>query len=131
MTLKLKLRKLHGKSALDYRLYRKANNVLIKCALCREDANLITLQTNKHKSPMKPEICGAMQWLRRFVSGLSPRKHRFDPMPVHTGYVAGKVALGLFIFPRVLWCSAVSIISLVLHTLSRISDVVILATENR
>jgi hypothetical protein len=99
MTLKLKLRKLHGKSALDYRLYRKANNVLIKCELCREDANLITLQTNKHKSPMKREMCGAMQWLRRFVSGFSPRKPRFDPMPVHIRYVVGKVALGLFIFP--------------------------------
>lgn len=48
MALKLKLHKLHGKSALDYRLYRKANNVLIKRDLFREDANLIMLQqTNK------------------------------------------------------------------------------------
>ena len=44
MALKLKLHKLHGKSALDYRLYRKANNVLIKFDLWREDANLIMLQ---------------------------------------------------------------------------------------
>jgi hypothetical protein len=97
VALKLKLHKLHGKSALDYRLYRKANNVLIKCDLWREDANLITLPTNKHKNPMKPEMCGAMQWLRQFVAGFSSRKPRFDPRPVHIGFVVGKVALGQFI----------------------------------
>jgi hypothetical protein len=47
VALKLKLHKLHRKSALDYRLYGKANDVLIKCDLRREDANLIMLQTNK------------------------------------------------------------------------------------
>jgi hypothetical protein len=51
VALKLKLHKLHGKSALDYRLYRKANNVLIKCDLCREDANLIMLQQTNTKVP--------------------------------------------------------------------------------
>jgi hypothetical protein len=47
VALKLKLHKFHGKLAPDYVLYRKANNVLIKCDLRREDANLIMFQTNK------------------------------------------------------------------------------------
>jgi len=82
---------------------------------------------------MKPEMCGAMQWLRQFVAGFSSRKPRFDPRPVHIGFVVGKVALGQFIPPppRVLWCSPVSITSPMLHTLSHIRDVVILAADSR
>ena len=47
---------------------------------------------------MTSEMCGAVPWLRRFVVGFSPRKPRFDPRPVHIGFVVGKVALGQFIY---------------------------------
>jgi hypothetical protein len=36
----------------------------------------------------------AVPWLRRLVAGLSPRRPRFDPRPVHLGFVVDKVALG-------------------------------------
>jgi hypothetical protein len=36
----------------------------------------------------------AMQWLRRLVASLSPRRPRFTPGPLHVGFVVDKVALG-------------------------------------
>jgi hypothetical protein len=48
----------------------------------------------------------AVPWLRRLVAGLSPRRPRFDPGPVHVGFVVDKVALGQ-VFPPVLRFSPV------------------------
>jgi hypothetical protein len=40
----------------------------------------------------------AVQWLRRLVAGLLPRRPGFDPGSVHVGFVVDKVALGQ-VFP--------------------------------
>jgi hypothetical protein len=42
----------------------------------------------------------AVQWLRRLVAGLSPRRPGFDPGPVHVGFVVDKVALGQVFPPK-------------------------------
>jgi hypothetical protein len=42
----------------------------------------------------------AVPWLRRLVSGLSPRRTGFDPRSVHVGFVMDEVALGQ-VFTRV------------------------------
>jgi hypothetical protein len=36
----------------------------------------------------------AVPWLRRLVTGLSPRRTGFDPGPAHVRYVVDEVALG-------------------------------------
>jgi hypothetical protein len=51
----------------------------------------------------------ALPWLRRLVTGFSPRRPVFAPRSVHVGFVVDKVALQ-YIFIRVLWFSAVNII---------------------
>jgi hypothetical protein len=56
----------------------------------------------------------AVPWLRRLVTGLSPRRPGFDPGSVHVGFVVDKVALGQA-FLRVLRFSPVSLIPPVLH----------------
>jgi hypothetical protein len=40
----------------------------------------------------------AVPWLRRLVAGLSPRRPRFEPGPVHVGFVVNNMALGQ-VFP--------------------------------
>ena len=35
-----------------------------------------------------------MSWFRWLVAGLSPRRIRFDPRPVHVGFMVNKVVLG-------------------------------------
>jgi hypothetical protein len=40
-------------------------------------------------------VCSvAVQWLRRLVAGLSPRRHVFDPRPARARFMLEKVALG-------------------------------------
>jgi hypothetical protein len=56
----------------------------------------------------------AVPWLRRLVTGLSPRRPGFDPGSVHVGFVVDKVALGQA-FPRVLRFYPVNFIPPVLH----------------
>ena len=48
------------------------------------------------------------QWLRRVVSGFSPRSRGFSLQPINIGFVVDKVALGHDLL-RVLWFSPVSI----------------------
>jgi hypothetical protein len=57
-------------------------------------------------------------WLRRLVTGLSPRRPVFDPGSVHVGFVVNKVALGQ-VLPRVLRFSPLNFIPPVLHYLEK------------
>jgi hypothetical protein len=52
----------------------------------------------------------AVSWLRRLVSVFSPLSPGFASESFHVGFVVDKVALGLFIFLRVLQFSPVSTI---------------------
>ena len=45
-------------------------------------------------------VCRAVQWFRRLVAGISPRRPGFDPGPVHVGFMLDKVALGQVFFPE-------------------------------
>jgi hypothetical protein len=56
----------------------------------------------------------AMPWLRRLVSGLSPRRPGLDPGSFHVGFVVDKVALGQ-VFLRVLRFYPVNFIPPVLN----------------
>jgi hypothetical protein len=47
------------------------------------------------------KLHGAVQWLRRLVAGLSPRRPGFNSRSVHVGCMADKLALGQ-VFLRVL-----------------------------
>jgi len=40
------------------------------------------------------KIQGDVQWLKRLVAGLSPRRPGFNSRPVYVGFVADKFALG-------------------------------------
>jgi hypothetical protein len=52
----------------------------------------------------------AVLWLRRLVTGLSPRRTGFAPGSIHVEFVVKKVALGQ-VFPRVLRFSPVVIVT--------------------
>jgi len=42
-------------------------------------------------------VCGEhVAWLGWVVANLSLQRHRFDPRPVHVGYIVGRVAVGQF-----------------------------------
>jgi hypothetical protein len=63
-------------------------------------------------------ILVAVLWLRRIVTGLTPRRPGFDPGSVHVGFVVEIVALGQ-VYPRVLRFSPVSLIPPVFHYLEK------------
>jgi hypothetical protein len=62
---------------------------------------------------------GTMQDLRRSVAGLSTRRLKINPRPVHVPFMVGKVALRQ-VFLYVLWLWPVRIISVLFHTHSLI-----------
>jgi hypothetical protein len=62
---------------------------------------------------------GPVPWVKHLVTGLSPQKSAFEPMPVCLGSVGDKVALG-HAFVWVLWLSTVGIMLPMLHTHSSI-----------
>jgi hypothetical protein len=64
-------------------------------------------------------------WLRRLVTGLSPRRPGFDPGSVHVGFVVNKVALGQ-VFPRVIRFSPVNFIPPVLQYLEKMKKKLII-----
>ena len=66
-------------------------------------------------------VCWYAGMLRRLAAGLSPRKPRTNPRPVHVGFVVDIVEL-LQVFLRDLRFSSVSIIPPVLDTDSFIFD---------
>jgi hypothetical protein len=73
----------------------------------------------------------SVPWLRQLVTGLSPRRHGFDPGSVHMGFVVDKVTLGQ-VFPRVLRFSPVNFIPPVLHyTEKRIKLFIITVLHNK
>jgi hypothetical protein len=73
----------------------------------------ITSQLTLRKQNPTLKSARAVQWLRRLVTGLSPRRLGFDPRSVHLGFVVD-IGTGLF-FHRVLRFSPVTFIPPVLH----------------
>jgi hypothetical protein len=65
-------------------------------------------------APLDYRIFKAVRWLRWLADGVLPRRHGFDLLPVHVGFVAGKVALGQ-VLPLVLRCYPVHFITPLLH----------------
>ena len=65
----------------------------------------------------------AVPWVRRLVTGLSPRSPRYDGMPFYVGFLVDTVALGQVCL-QVFWFSPVRIIPPVLHNHLSVTETV-------